>query len=102
MTRRIARRQAPGSGWRTLAALVAVVAVASLVHWHPLVENSGSETLRGSANQCVACTTGNGTPAVSFAVSLILIPIARAVAAPPSAPPASPVLRAASPRAPPV
>ena len=45
---------------RGLAALLAVLALVSLVHWHPLFEDSGSETLRDAANQCAACATGVG------------------------------------------
>ncbi|HSN67955.1 MAG TPA: hypothetical protein VLV48_01835 [Thermoanaerobaculia bacterium] len=45
---------------RALAALLAVLALVSLVHSHPLFEDSSSESLRGAANQCAACATGAG------------------------------------------
>ncbi|HEY0593260.1 MAG TPA: hypothetical protein VGF40_15925 [Thermoanaerobaculia bacterium] len=102
MTGGIATKDLRRTGWRALAALVAMVAIVSLVHWHPLFEDSSSETLRDAANQCAACITGPSAPPVTLAASPYLVPVASAVAVPATAAPPAPVVRAAPPRAPPV
>lgn len=97
----IATRAPRRTGWRMLAALAAAVAIVSLVHWHPLVEDSGSESLRDAASQCAACTTGSGAPATAPAAAPDLVPVAPALAPAPDDAPSPAALEAAPPRAPP-
>jgi hypothetical protein len=87
--------------WRGIAALLAVVAMVSLVHWHPLFEDSGSETLRDAANQCAACTSGTGPAVEPSSSAPSLLPVAPLALPLPDPLPAVHAPRRAPPRAPP-
>ena len=90
----------PARRWRILAALLAAVAVLSLVHWHLLFEVSGSETLRDAANQCAACAAPGSAVPTTLDAKPHPIAVASVIALPETPAPAA-WRPSQSPRAPP-